>query len=241
VRPYTVAFVFARGGSKGLPGKNLRPLGGKPLVAWAIETARASLAIDRVVVSTDDSDIAAVARDHGAEVPFSRPPELATDEAPEWLAWRHAIRAAETAPGGRPIELFVSLSPTAPLRAVADVDACIELALHGDCDIAITVTPARRNPFFNMVVREPDRRCRLVNQGGQAIDNRQAAPPVFDMTTVAYAARPAFVMGADGIFAGRVKAVVVPPERAVDIDTELDFRFAELLLTEATRSVEGGP
>jgi N-acylneuraminate cytidylyltransferase len=230
MRPHVVAFVFARGGSKGLPGKNLRPLGGKPLVAWAIETARASPLIDRVVLSTDDPEIAAVGRAYGAEAPFLRPPELATDEAPEWLAWRHAIGAIEAAPGGRPIDLFVSLSPTSPLRAVGDVDACIGLALEGDCDVAITVTPAHRNPWFNMVARDPDGNCRLVNRGGAAFHQRQAAPEVFDMTTVAYAVRPTFVMAADGIFAGRVKAVVVPPERAVDIDTELDLRFAEFLL-----------
>ena len=86
-----VAVIFARGGSKGLPGKNIRPLAGKPLIAWAIEHALAVKRIDRVIVSTDSEEIAAVAREYGAEVPFLRPAELARDDSPEWLAWRHAL------------------------------------------------------------------------------------------------------------------------------------------------------
>jgi len=237
VSPHVVAFVFARGGSKGLPGKNLRPLGGKPLVARAIEVARASARIDRVVLSTDDARIAEVGRAHGAEVPFLRPAELADDAAPEWLAWRHALDALEAMPGARPVDVFVSLSPTAPLRAVADVDRCIDTFLADDCDIVITVTPARRNPSFNMVVLEADGGAALAAQPKQPIHRRQSAPEVFDMTTVAYVARPDFVRTADNIFDGRVRAVVVPPERAVDIDTELDLRFAESLLQGGAQAV----
>ncbi len=235
--PHVVAFVFARGGSKGLPDKNLRPLGGKPLVAWAIETARASGHIDRVVLSTEDQRIAEVGRAHGAEVPFLRPAELAGDEAPEWLAWRHAIDALESVPGARPIDAFVSLSPTAPLRAVEDVDRCIETFLAADCDIVITATPARRNPYFNMVVRDADGAAALAAQPQRKIHRRQSAPEMFDMTTVAYVARPGFIRAADDIFDGRVRAVVVPPERAVDIDTELDLRFAEFLLQSRPRAL----
>lgn len=236
MRRHVVAFVFARGGSKGLPGKNLRPLGGTPLVARAIETARASAHVDRVVLSTDDPRIAEVGRAHGAEVPFLRPAELAGDAAPEWLAWRHALEAVESAPGARPVDVFVSLSPTAPLRTADDVDRCIDSFLADDCDIVITVTPARRNPYFNMVVLAADGGATLAVRPKHPIHRRQSAPEMYDMTTVAYVARPAFIRAADDIFDGRVRAVVVPPERAVDIDTELDLRFAETLALTSGRA-----
>lgn len=224
--PKTFAFIFARGGSKGVPRKNLRPLAGKPLLVHAIDTARASRHIARVIVSTDDLEIAEVARAHGAEVPALRPAELATDTAPEWLAWRHAI----TDLAAEPFDVFVSLPPTAPLRAVADVDACIETLLAGDCDIAITATEAHRNPYFNMITRAADGTVQLVIPPAGAVTRRQDAPAVYDVTTVAYAARPEFILRESGVFAGRAKAVLVPAERALDIDTQLDFDFAEFLL-----------
>ena len=224
--PAVFAFIFARGGSKGLPRKNIRPLAGKPLIAHAIETARASRHIQRVIVSTDDEEIAATARAHGAEVPALRPAELASDTASEWLAWRHAI----TALAGAPFDVFVSIPPTAPLRSVADVDACIETLLGGDCDIVITASEAHRNPYFNMITRDADGTARIVIAPEGKVTRRQDAPAVYDVTTVAYAARPDFILRESGIFAGRVKAVLIPAERALDIDTQLDFDFAEFLL-----------
>lgn len=235
MKPYVVGAIFARGGSKGVPRKNLRPLAGKPLVAHAIATARASRLIDRVVVSTDDEQIAAVARQHGAEVPFLRPAELSGDAAPEWLAWRHLI---ENLPPreGRALDVFVSVSPTSPLRGIEDVDACIRTLLAGDVDVVITVRPAARSPYFNMVTIDPSGYARLVIPPASTIHGRQASPPVFDMTTVAYAARPEFVLAADSLFAGRVKAVVVPEERALDIDTQWDFQIAEFCMANRERT-----
>lgn len=226
-----IAFIFARGGSKGVPRKNLRNLAGKPLLAHSIATARQSRYIQRVVVSTDDAEIAAVARQYGAEVPFMRPAELATDSASEWLAWQHAIRMIgchDTKPN---FDVFVSVPATAPLRSVHDVDACIELLVQPNTDVVITVTEAHRNPYFNMVVLGEDRSARLVMADRGTIVRRQDAPQVYDVTTVAYAARPAYVLSAQGFWPGQVKAVVVPPERALDIDTELDIAFAEFLMS----------
>ena len=228
MKPFVVAFIFARGGSKGVPRKNIRPLAGKPLIAYAIETARASRLISRVIVSTDDTEIADVARRFGAEVPFMRPAELARDDAPEWLAWQHAIRELQKKPGK--LDAFVSVPPTAPLRAVEDVDACIEKLLSTDADIVITATEARRNPYFNMITISPAGDAGIVIPPREPIHRRQSAPDVFDMCTVAYAARPEFVCRAKTVFEGRVKAVVVPPERSMDIDTELDFEIAEFLI-----------
>jgi N-acylneuraminate cytidylyltransferase len=223
-----VAFIFARGGSKGFPGKNIALLAGKPLIAHAILAARAAHTVGRVVVSTDDEKIAAVAREWGAEVPFLRPAELAGDKSPEWLAWRHAIDAVDTAPGPT-VDVFVSVPTTAPLREAADIDACVARFREGDVDVVMTVTPAARNPYFNMVTVDAKRHAHIVIPPDKTVHNRQAAPAVFDITTVCYVASPAFLRRADNLFAGRVGVIEVPAERAVDIDTSLDLKVAEAL------------
>lgn len=228
-----VAAIFARGGSKGLPRKNLRPLAGRPLLAHAIDAARACPGVDRVIVSTDDAEIAEVGRAHGAEVPFLRPPELARDDSPEWLAWQHALRELERA--GEPAELLVTVPTTAPLRAVEDVEACLRAVRDSDADCAITVTPAQRSPYFNMVHLDPEGWAELVIAPDRTIARRQDAPRVFDITTVAYCSRTDYVLRARSLFEGRVRAVVVPRERAVDIDDELDFAFAEFLVQRRER------
>ena len=227
-----VACIFARGGSKGIPRKNIRMLAGKPLLAYAIQTAQASELINRVVVSTDDEEIAAVARKWGAEVPFRRPAELARDDSPEWSAWQHAIRwlQQEGSPPG--LKVFVCVPTTAPLREPEDIDACVRVLLQGDVDLVYTVTSSHRNPYFNMVVLDPQGYAQLVIPAEKATHRRQDAPPVYDSATVAYAARPDFVLGSHSMFEGRVKAVVVPRDRAVDLDTESDFSYAEFLISQ---------
>lgn len=224
-------YIFARGGSKGVPRKNIRLLGGKPLIAYAIETAQESRYIGRVIVSTDDPEIASVAQKFGAEVPFLRPAELAGDKAPEWLAWRHALEETKKESGAYP-DVFVSIPTTSPLREVSDVDRCISCLLESDADIVITVKKADRSPYFNMVTIDDLGHARVVMQTGPMFVRRQDAPDVYDMTTVAYAARPEFILRENGIFSGTVRAMEVPPERAIDIDTELDFRIAEFLISE---------
>ena len=229
-----VGFIFARGGSKGLPGKNIRPFGGQPLISWSIEHARAVSRIDRVIVSTDSQEIADVALAAGAEVPFIRPAALAQDNSSEWLAWRHALNFVRETEGTLP-EAMVSVPTTAPLRVPGDIERCLDAYQAGGLDVVITVTDAHRNPYFNMVQTQADGTARLVIPPKQAIAGRQGAPTVFDMTTVAYVARPEFVMTSSGVFDGRVGAVHVPTERALDIDTLLDFQIAEFLLTQRER------
>jgi CMP-N-acetylneuraminic acid synthetase len=226
----TVAFIFARGGSKGLPGKNIRPLAGKPLIAWSIEHARAVKDIERIIVSTDSEEIAAVSRSFGAEVPFMRPAELARDDSPEWLAWRHALTFIQETEGELP-EAMLSVPTTAPLRLPIDLEHCLDEFAKGDADMVITVSEAHRNPWFNMVKGNPDGTVGLVNSPVSGITRRQDAPAVFDMATVAYVARPQFVMQQMGTFSGRVRAVTVPLERAIDIDTLFDFQLAEFLIS----------
>lgn len=225
VDPRIVALILARGGSKGLPRKNLLPLAGKPLIVHSIDLALALLRVHRVIVSTDDLEIADVARKAGADVPFLRPPELASDTAPEWLAWQHAIRALREA--GETVDVVLSLPPTSPLRTRADVDCCLDTFLRSSADVVITVREAERNPYFNMVQREPDGSVRLAIEG--AFSRRQDAPEIYDMTTVAYVARADFVLSAGRLFDGQVRAVRIPSARALDIDTELDLRIVTML------------
>ena len=224
-----VAFIFARGGSKGLPGKNIRLLGGKPLIAWSIEHALAVKRIERVIVSTDSEEIAAVAREYGAEVPFIRPAELARDDSPEWLAWRHALKYLLDRAGALP-EVMVSVPTTGPLRLPLDIENCLDEFEKGNADMVVTVSDAHRSPYFNMVKTNADGTVGLVNPPQSNIARRQDAPAVFDMATVAYVVRPEFVMTHNTVFEGRVRAVHVPTERAIDIDTLLDFQIAECLL-----------
>ena len=225
----TVAFIFARGGSKGLPGKNIRPLDGKPLIAWSIEHALAVERIDRVIVSTDSDEIASISRQYGAEAPFIRPASLAMDESPEWLAWRHGLEYLKNT-GSFP-EIMVSVPATAPLRSTIDINKCLDEYEYGSADVIITVTDAHRSPYFNMVKENPDGTYGLVNTPPFTLERRQDAPIVYDMATVCYVANSEYIMSHESIFEGRVRAVNVPIERAIDIDTLMDFQIAEVLLS----------
>jgi N-acylneuraminate cytidylyltransferase len=230
VKTEICAFVFARGGSKGVPGKNIRKLGNKPLIAHSIGVAFESRHINRVIVSTDDEKIASVAREYGAEVPFIRPAELAGDKSPEWLAWKHAIN--EVRKRGGKLDVFVSLPPTAPLRSVEDVDRAIDIYLSDRPDIVITASELNHHPAFNMITIGPEGLANLAMSGAESYSNRQSAPKIYAMTTVAYVANPEFVMTRGGIFQGKVRPCIIPEERAIDIDSELDLKFAEFLLSQ---------
>ena len=223
------AFVFARGGSKGLPGKNIRPLAGKPLIHYSIETAKQCSSIDEVFVSTDDTAIAEIARQAGAII-IDRPVELASDSSPEWLSWRHGIEWVESHYGK--FQYFVSLPATSPLRNVSDVEGAIAKLESSLADICISVTPASRSPYFNMVKLLDDKTCELVIKPEGAITRRQDAPDVFDITTVVYIATPTFIKNNDSLFSGTVTSVVVPKERAIDIDDIYDFLLAEAIVSE---------
>ena len=226
-----IGFIFARGGSKGLPGKNIRPLAGKPLIAWSIEHARSVQRIERVIVSTESKEIADIARGFGAEVPFMRPMELARDGSPEWLAWRHALNYLKETEGFLP-KVMVSVPTTAPLRSPIDINNCLDEYEKGDVDVVVTVTEAHRSPFFNMVKKNSDGTVGLVISPVSAVTRRQDAPTVYDMATVAYVIKPEFILSHESIFEGRVGMVEVPRERAIDIDTLMDFKMAEFYLSQ---------
>ena len=220
----TVAYIFARGGSKGLPGKNLQPMCGKPLIAWSIEHALEVKRIEHVIVSTDSEEIAEAATKYGAEVPFMRPKELAEDDTPEWLAWQHALT-------NYPCELMVSVPATAPLRFASDIDKCLDEYERGLADAVITVTEAHRSPYFNMVSLDYENQATLAIPPKTFLYRRQDTPKLYDMTTVCYVLSTKFVLENDSLFQGRIKAVHVPKERAIDIDSLLDFQIAENLMT----------
>jgi CMP-N,N'-diacetyllegionaminic acid synthase len=223
----TVATVCARGGSTGLPGKNLRSLLGKPLIVWTIEQAQAVRSIDRVYVSTDDPRIAEVAQSAGAIVPGLRPAELATATAPKLPVIDHLLARIES--GGTVVDRLVDLDPTSPLRETADIEACLAL-LDDSTDVVITGYPAEKNPYFNMVERQSDGNVRLVKALPGGVVARQSAPPVFAMNASVYVwHRRTF---GPALWAGRVRLHEMPRERSIDVDSLLDFRLVELLMQE---------
>ena len=226
------SFIFARGGSKGIPNKNIIDFGGIPLISHSINLAKEINFVDRVVVSSDSEDILSIAKDSGAQV-IKRPPELSSDEAPEWLAWRHAVEQIKQ---DEEFDLFLSLPATAPLRSKEDISNCLS-CMDDETDIVITVTPSSRSPYFNMVKIGEDEKTQLVI-GRDKFSRRQDVPITFDITTVAYLTRPEFIMSKSSIFEGNVKSVIVPKERAVDIDDEIDLLVAKKLLSEKNNDQE---
>jgi CMP-N,N'-diacetyllegionaminic acid synthase len=224
--------IPARAGSKGVPGKNVRVLGDRPLIAHSIAHAQGSRYIDRIIVSTDGADIAAVSREAGAEVPFMRPAELATDAASTIDVLLHAVDWLENVDGW-PFDLLVLLHATTPLRTSDDIDACIDLLVAEHADSVFSVAEAYRNPYFNMVELDEAGVPHLVKEG--SFSGRQFAPQVFDLNSSIY------VWWRDTLVSGR--KVILPNsrvytmsrERSIDIDEELDFRIAQMLLEDKER------
>lgn len=221
------AFIFARGGSKGLPNKNIKLLGGLPLIAHSIKLAKNMKEIDKLFVSTDSDEIASIAKDLKAEI-INRPKHLATDNSPEWLSWQHAIRFVYKKEGE--FDIFTSLPATSPLRRKKDVISCLN-SLDHFTDITVAIKSSERSPWFNMVQKNEDGFISLISKDLK-IKRRQDAPKSFDLTTVAYVARPQFVLNSTGIWDGRIKGIEVPKLNSIDIDDEYDFKIAELLFNE---------
>ena len=225
----TFAFIFARGGSKGLPRKNILELGGKPLIVHSIEIAKKVSQIEEIFVSTDDQEIAEIANRNGA-VTINRPVELATYNSPEWLSWQHAVEFVIERFGD--FERFLSLPATSPLRNIYDVQSCLDLC-KTDSDFVVTMTESNRSPWFNMVKKDINGRVNLLLKDfGNQLKTRQSAPKTFDMTTVAYVTSPSFILKNSCFWDGSVIGVEIPPERAIDIDTKLDFEIANFLYSQ---------
>lgn len=226
----TYAFIFARGGSKGIPKKNIKNLNGKPLISYSISLAKMINEIDRIFVSTDDYEIKIVSEKYGAEV-IDRPKELAEDTSPEWDAWRHAVSYVQNRYGD--FDRFISLPTTSPLRSLEDVRNSLD-ALDQSCEMVIGITPSHNNPYFNMVKREKSGIVDIMIKPDKKVTRRQDAPDSYNITTVAYVTTPDFVMKKSSIFDGLCKGVIIPSENAIDLDSNLDFKIAEYLLKTRT-------
>ena len=222
--------IGARKGSKGVPGKNFRPLCGKPLIDWSLNQLLANPRIGAVVVSTDDEAIYGHAVKRGALEIGLRPAELATDTAPKWGVWQHALAASEALIG--PVSALLDLDCTSPLRLPADIDGALTLYQIEHPDMVMSVCEARKNPYFNLV--EPDSTGALhVSKplpGG--VWARQDAPMVYEHVGMVYVVDPGYLRTARTIYEDRVIPYVLPSERCHDIDTPYDFRLVEFLLSE---------
>jgi N-acylneuraminate cytidylyltransferase len=225
-----VTFIFARGGSKGIRRKNLRPLGGIPLIGHAINCARASSLVDRIVVSTDSDEIADVARSFGAEVPFLRPDELSQNATPELLAWKHAISKLRELDGEDSVRGFVSVPTVAPFRATEDLDKCLERFISCDADLVCSAVESTANPYFNLLRVNDHGYAETIFAEDAMVFRRQDAPVVYRIVPSVYAARPEYILGANYLLEGRCKLVPVPPDRALDLDTEFDWQIAECMV-----------
>lgn len=233
-QPLAFGVIPARGGSKGLPRKNLRTLGGLSLLGHAIASARESSRLDRFIVSTEDPEIADEARRHGAEIPFVRPTDLASDEAGMAPVLQHAVRWLEAAAGIRP-DLVVTLQPTSPFRSGDDIDRTIEKVVVTGADSAQTVTEAAYHPFF-MKTLDGDRTVPLFPDGHKFV-RRQDAPSVFQPSGAVYVTRVALLLDQGRILGDDNRAIVIGFEASVNIDTEWDFLLAELILREGRAPV----
>ncbi len=224
-----IAVVPARGGSKGVPRKNIRILGGKPLIGWTIEAALAARSIDRVVVSTEDAEIASVAAGFAGVEVVKRPPDLATDTAQTLPVVQHAVAAVEA--GGTTVSVIVLLQPTTPLRTADDIERGLALLQAPKADSVVSVVDVGgHHPFRMKRIVAGGILVNYIDQGFEDMRPRQHLPPVYIREGSVYIARRSVVMDGHSMVGQSAQALVVPPARSVNIDTELDFVLAEILL-----------
>lgn len=224
--------VTARGGSKGIPRKNIRVLGGKPALAWTAEAAQASKRLTRTILSTDDAEIAEVGRAAGLEVPFARPAELATDRTPTLPVLQHAVRILEER--GEQYDAICLLQPTNPLRTATLIDACIDRfeATNADTLFTVSPVPAEHNPHW-VYLDGPDGTLRLATGEAVPISRRQDLPPAYHREGSVYVVRRGVLMEQSTLYGFRVIGHPVDPARSVNLDTEQDWERAESLLRDA--------
>ena len=219
-------FIFARGGSKGIKNKNLVKLDGKPLLYYSIKIAKKIKFIKKIFVSTDNKDIARYAKKNKVYV-IERPKKLSQDNSSEIDAWKHAIKFLRKKK--LVFNTFLSLPTTSPLRNKSDVINSLKMLKKGT-DIVLTGSKSKRNPWFNMAIKKKNGFYRIVNNNQKTVYNRQAAPKVIDLTTIAYAADVSYILKAKNYFDGNVKVNLIPSSRAVDIDDKNDLNYAKYLL-----------
>ena len=226
-----VAIIPARGGSKGVPRKNIKLLAGKPLIAYTIETALDSKLLDRIIVSTDDSEIAEIARSYGAEVPFIRPKELAEDDVPDLPVFQHALRYLEKNENWQ-TEIVVNLRPTAPFRTSGHIDDAIRKLIETDADSVRTVCEVEHHPYW-MKTLEGDKAIPLIPGKTEDIFyQRQLLPPVYRLNGVVDVMRRKFIMEENMLFGPDTRVLIIDKIKSFDINTPFDFLVAELIIRE---------
>ncbi|MFZ0743852.1 MAG: acylneuraminate cytidylyltransferase family protein [Terracidiphilus sp.] len=221
-----IAVIPARGGSKSIPGKNIRPLGGRPLLAWSIEVAQQVSEIDRIIVSTDDPEISSVGKAHGAEV-YTRPPDLATDDALVIDALKDLLERLQSE--GEPPEWVILLEPTCPLRTANDVRDCLKLVSEGGYDSVATFKEAELNPHraWRLVDGVPE----VFIEGAIPWLPRQKLPKAYQLNGAVYVFRASLLAHeTKSLLVGRLGAVLMPRDRSQDIDDSVDFMIVEALL-----------
>lgn len=217
-----LGLIPARGGSKGIPRKNVRDIAGRPLIAWTIESALRSRYLTSVVVSTDDEEIAAVAKLYGAEIPFMRPSKLAMDDSPTIAVVRHALEVL------RNFDAVVLLQPTSPLRSAEDIDACVDLARAASANAVVSVSEAESHPAWTFKLDSQNRLQPIGSDG--AISRRQELPVAYSLNGAVYFMSTEWLPKVNVLWDRETIAYVMPRERSIDVDTQLDWRIAEMLL-----------
>ncbi|MBF0448779.1 MAG: acylneuraminate cytidylyltransferase family protein [Magnetococcales bacterium] len=221
-----LAIIPARGGSKGLPRKNVLDLAGKPLIAWTIEAARQSAYIDRLVLSSNDAEIIQVAKHWGCEVPFVRPDHLAEDQSTAIEAALHALDQLSGV-----YDYLVWLQPTTPLRLANDIDSVVRLCVEEAAVSAVSVVNSGKSPYW-MYAIEDDGILKPILSQDYTDRQRQALPSTYTLNGAVYVTRIDWLQENHRFMDGSCRAWVMPPERSIDIDTHLDFKLANLLLAE---------
>ncbi|WP_158671805.1 acylneuraminate cytidylyltransferase family protein [Bradyrhizobium guangdongense] len=224
-----ICTICARGGSKGVVGKNARDLLGKPVLAWSIAQARETGLFDAIAFSSDSDALLDAAMKAGADIAVKRPDEMATDTAPKLPAIRHCLEQAIAQTGKTP-EIFVDLDVTSPLRLASDITGAVGLLRESGARNVITGAPARRSPYFNLVEQRADGSVGLSKSADPPITRRQDAPRCFDMNASIYVWRVAPFLEQPAVFYPDTRLFEMPEERSIDIDSDLDFALVELLL-----------
>lgn len=224
-----LAVIPARGGSKGIPKKNIKKLAGKPLISYTIDAALNARTLDKVIVSTDDRRIAKIAKDLGAEVPFMRPRYLTKDATPMVPVVQHAVKKIEKLDGRR-VDVVVLLQPTSPLRVASDIDTGVRKILKTKADSVVGVCQIEYLSHPRLIKRIKGNRIYPYLKSRKGSARRQALPVVYKLNAALYVVRRDTLMKKGTFYGKHVEAYIMDRERSIDIDTELDFLIAEALL-----------
>ena len=218
-----LAVIPARGGSKGLPRKNIREFAGKPLIAWTIEAAQASRLIDRLILSSDDGEIIRVAQDWGCEVPFVRADDLSADEA---TTVDVVLDALQRCPG---YDWVVVLQPTSPLRTAEDIDNCLSECVGRGASVGVSVCESSVSPYW-MFGRDSRGRLQTLLPMPKGVTRRQDLPKVYQLNGAVYVVECGWLQANEKFITPHTHAYVMPECRSIDIDDETDFQLAEIIL-----------